>query len=264
MWRWRVVVKENFPNGQNLFRLSGVNWQKYISTAFWGKLLTVWLDGQGFGRNRIVRWVTRSLWERSTWSWHTEKIFVSLWIPKKVIFLRRLLIIRMTKWSTLRMSVFHQPPQSLHNRPRNELLQRQWWRLGMISATWTYLYLPGYCYWWVSNLPVVNTTEPLIWQHSLGEPVSHLTGYWLHGFLLSWRRQNFILTGIDNILQMHLPSLPYASASTSIPVLTDYPKQYCGIPYSVATSQGFISQQRKCLGHNLVKWQYFFLSLKGS
>lgn len=146
------------------------------------------------------------------------------------------------------VSFFHWPPQCLHSRPMNECHSGSdegcAWDL---STTWTSLYFiwPGYCYWWVSHMPVVNTIEPLIWHHSLGRPASHLVGYWLHWLLLLWRRQNFILTRIDNILQMHLPSLPYASASMTVPVLTDCPRQYHGIPCSIVTDQGIYITAKK-------------------
>lgn len=91
-----------------------------------------------------------------------------MWIPKKGI-LRRLLIIKRTKWSTLRMSVnhFHQPTQCLHNRLMNDVSWWQWCMRSTAQSSFSFTW-PGYHYWWVSNLLTVNAIEPLIWHCSQG------------------------------------------------------------------------------------------------
>ena len=148
--------------------------------------------------------------------------------------------------------VFHQSSQCVHNRPRNEMSQWQWWRLCMRPTTWTSFYLT----WLLLLMSVYSTNSKYPWASN--------TAPFLRETSQSPRRLLITLTSSTvKEVKCHphwdrqysaiafLPSLPYVSASTTISTLTDYPRQYCGIPYSIATSQDIYITGKK------VSWSQF-------
>lgn len=156
--------------------------------------------------------------------------------------------------------VFHQSSQCVHNRPRNEMSQWQWWRLWMRPTTWTSFYLT----WLLLLMSVYSTNSKYPWASNTA-PFLRETSQSPRRLLITLTSSTVkevkcpILTGTDNILQLHFCLLchMFLPAPLSLHSQTTLGNTVA-FHIALLPVKIFISQERKCLGHSLVKWQYFF------